>query len=117
MHIARDFHVVAGRQRGYRVLNNRRYKLNQPGTGNLFAHIRQAAGRGVIIAEIAARAYPDGYTALYDALGVYLSGASALTGQKVLVAYTDGGDTRSSINAGEVTDLVSYLVSLQGGAR
>jgi Ca-activated chloride channel family protein len=49
---------------------------------------------------------PDGYTALYDALGVYLSGASALTGQKVLVAYTDGGDTRSSINAGEVTDLL-----------
>ena len=49
---------------------------------------------------------PDGYTALYDALGVYLDGASSLEGQKVLVAYTDGGDTRSAINAGEVADLL-----------
>jgi Ca-activated chloride channel homolog len=49
---------------------------------------------------------PQGYTALYDALGVYLSGAWSLNGQKVLVAYTDGGDTRSSINAGEVSDLL-----------
>ncbi len=49
---------------------------------------------------------PDGFTALYDALGVYLDGASQLEGQKVLVAYTDGGDTRSAINAGEVADLL-----------
>jgi Ca-activated chloride channel family protein len=49
---------------------------------------------------------PDGWTALYDALGVYLDGASRLDGQKVLVAYTDGGDTRSAINAGEVADLL-----------
>jgi VWFA-related protein len=49
---------------------------------------------------------PEGFTALYDALGVYLSGAVSLMGQKVLVAYTDGGDTRSSINAGEVIDLL-----------
>lgn len=49
---------------------------------------------------------PDGYTALYDALGVYLDGASRIDGQKILVAYTDGGDTRSAINAGEVVDLL-----------
>lgn len=49
---------------------------------------------------------PDGYTAFYDALGVYLSGASEQDGQKVLVVYTDGGDTRSSITAAEVTDLL-----------
>ena len=49
---------------------------------------------------------PDGWTALYDALGVYLDGASRVDGQKILVAYTDGGDTRSSINAGELSDLL-----------
>lgn len=47
-----------------------------------------------------------GFTAFYDALAVYLRGASTQEGQKVLVAYTDGGDTRSTIHAGEVTDLL-----------
>jgi Ca-activated chloride channel family protein len=37
-----------------------------------------------------------GLTALYDALGVYLGGAFDQTGRKVLVLYTDGGDTSSS---------------------
>jgi Ca-activated chloride channel homolog len=49
---------------------------------------------------------PGGMTALYDALAVYLHGASVQDGQKVLVAYTDGGDTRSTINAGDVADLL-----------
>ena len=49
---------------------------------------------------------PGGMTAFYDALAVYLRGASMQDGQKVLVAYTDGGDTRSSINAGDVADLL-----------
>ena len=49
---------------------------------------------------------PDGYTALYDALGVYLNGAFAQTGDKILVLYTDGGDTRSAINQGELLDLL-----------
>lgn len=48
----------------------------------------------------------DGWTAFYDALGVYLDGASRLDGQKILVVYTDGGDTRSSINSSEVIDLL-----------
>jgi len=48
---------------------------------------------------------PDGWTALYDAIGVYLNGAQAQEGQKVLVLYTDGGDTRSSITFPEMLDL------------
>jgi Ca-activated chloride channel family protein len=47
-----------------------------------------------------------GMTAFYDALAVYLRGASIQDGQKVLVAYTDGGDTRSTITAGDVADLL-----------
>jgi Ca-activated chloride channel family protein len=52
------------------------------------------------------RRKPDGYTALYDAIGVYLTGASSLTGDKILVMYTDGEDTRSQINLGELVDLL-----------
>jgi Ca-activated chloride channel family protein len=37
-----------------------------------------------------------GFTALYDALSVYLGGAFDQVGRKVLVLYTDGGDTTSS---------------------
>ena len=48
---------------------------------------------------------PDGWTALYDAIGVYLNGAAQQDGQKVLVLYTDGGDTRSSITFAEMLDL------------
>jgi Ca-activated chloride channel family protein len=39
-----------------------------------------------------------GYTALYDALGVYLGSAFDQTGRKVLVLYTDGGDTSSVLS-------------------
>jgi Ca-activated chloride channel family protein len=49
---------------------------------------------------------PEGYTALYDALGVYLHGAQDLDGQKVLVVYTDGGDTRSSMSFGDCMSLL-----------
>jgi Ca-activated chloride channel homolog len=48
---------------------------------------------------------PDGWTALYDAIGVYLNGAQQQDGQKVLVIYTDGGDTRSAISFGDMLDL------------
>jgi Ca-activated chloride channel homolog len=71
----------------------------------------------VRVARYAAENYPQlierirmrklgAYTALYDALAVYLRGAFSQNGQKVLVAFTDGEDTRSSINAGDVTDLL-----------
>ena len=48
----------------------------------------------------------DGMTALYDAIGVYLDGAQRQDGQKVLVLYTDGGDTNSSLTFREMLDLV-----------
>jgi len=48
---------------------------------------------------------PDGWTALYDAIGVYLDGAQNQDGQKVLVLYTDGGDTTSSLTFREMLDL------------
>jgi Ca-activated chloride channel homolog len=49
---------------------------------------------------------PDGYTALYDALGVYLNSASVQDGQKILIMYTDGGDTRSALDHAAVLDLL-----------
>ena len=48
---------------------------------------------------------PYGWTALYDAIGVYLDGAQNQDGQKVLVLYTDGGDTTSSLTFREMLDL------------
>jgi len=49
---------------------------------------------------------PDGNTALYDAMGVYLDGASEDDGRKILVVYTDGGDTQSTISFGDVMTLL-----------
>lgn len=47
-----------------------------------------------------------GETALYDAIGVYLDGAAGQEGRKVMLLYTDGGDTRSAMRFGELLDLV-----------
>lgn len=47
-----------------------------------------------------------GWTALYDAVGLYLDGASGQDGRKVMLLYTDGGDTRSSLSRGELMDLL-----------
>jgi Ca-activated chloride channel family protein len=68
---------------------------------------------------------PDGWTALYDALGVYLDGTSFQTGEKVLVAFTDGGDTRSvmsfsdALTALKAADVTVYVVGFleNQGAR
>ena len=49
---------------------------------------------------------PDGFTALYDAVGVYLDGADEQTGRSVLVMYTDGADSRSTMTFGNVLDLL-----------
>ena len=49
---------------------------------------------------------PDGWTAMYDALGVYLDGATENEGRTILVLYTDGGDTRSRIGFSDVMTLV-----------
>jgi Ca-activated chloride channel family protein len=49
---------------------------------------------------------PNGWTALYDAIGVYLNGAQSQEGQKVLVLYTDGGDTTSVLTFHDTLDLL-----------
>jgi Ca-activated chloride channel family protein len=48
----------------------------------------------------------SGFTALYDAIGVYLDGAGTQDGRKIMLLYTDGGDTRSSIRYRELLDLL-----------
>jgi len=47
-----------------------------------------------------------GYTALCDAVAVYVSRIMGTPGRKVLVLFTDGADNRSSTPASEVTRLV-----------
>jgi Ca-activated chloride channel family protein len=49
---------------------------------------------------------PEGWTALYDALGVYLDGASGQDGRTVLVMYTDGADSRSNLRFSDLMDLL-----------
>jgi Ca-activated chloride channel family protein len=68
----------------------------------------------------------DGYTALYDAIGTYLDGADQLPGRKIMVMYTDGGDTKSALSftetvtllkASQVTVYAIGLVENTGSAR
>jgi Ca-activated chloride channel homolog len=47
-----------------------------------------------------------GNTALYDAVGLYLDGAGGQAGRKIMLLYTDGADTRSSMSFSEVMDLL-----------
>jgi Ca-activated chloride channel homolog len=49
---------------------------------------------------------PEGATALYDALGAYLTGASEDNGRKILVLFTDGGDTRSRTTFSRVVEML-----------
>jgi Ca-activated chloride channel family protein len=59
---------------------------------------------------------PDGWTALWDAVATYLGGAQDQTGQKVLIIFTDGGDTRSTLtyvdllNATKASDVSIYAI-------
>ena len=63
------------------------------------------------------------FTSLYDALGVYLDGAFTQDGRKVLLLYTDGGDTRSRMRLDELLDLVRasdvtvYAIAFQTQVR
>jgi len=68
----------------------------------------------------------DGWTALYDALGTYLDGADGQDGRKILVVYTDGGDSSSVLSLPETITLLKVsnvtvhaigLVSHTGSAR
>ena len=73
------------------------------------------------------RRKPDGWTALYDAVGVYLNGVGPLDGQKIMLLYTDGGDTRSELTFSDLIDLlkssdvtvyaIGYLENQPGSAR
>ena len=49
---------------------------------------------------------PDGFTAMYDALGLYLDGAERDDGRTVLVIFTDGGDTRSTLRFTDALTLI-----------
>jgi Ca-activated chloride channel family protein len=61
------------------------------------------------------------YTAMYDAIGVYLDGAADQDGRKVMVLYTDGGDTRSTLRYDELlkllraSDVTVYAIGALGG--
>jgi Ca-activated chloride channel family protein len=48
----------------------------------------------------------EGRTALYDALGVYLDGASSQSGRPVLVMYSDGADSGSQLSFKDAIDLL-----------
>ena len=73
------------------------------------------------------RRKPDGWTALYDAVGVYLHSVGTVDGQKILLVYTDGGDTRSELTFADLLDLlksadvtmyaIGYLENQTGSAR
>ncbi len=47
-----------------------------------------------------------GSTALYDAVGVYLDGAAGQRGRKIMLLYTDGGDTHSSLSFSDLIELL-----------
>ena len=49
---------------------------------------------------------PQGLTAMYDALGLYLDGADRDDGRTILVIFTDGGDTRSTLRFGDAMTLI-----------
>jgi Ca-activated chloride channel family protein len=67
------------------------------------------------------RRKPDGMTALYDAVGVYLDGAQYEEGRRVLVLYTDGGDTNSSMSYADLqkllqaSDVTMYAIGFLAG--
>lgn len=52
---------------------------------------------------------PDGWTAFYDAIQAYVNGVAMEDGQKVLVVYTDGGDTRSRVSMRQVIELLKMV--------
>jgi Ca-activated chloride channel family protein len=47
-------------------------------------------------------------TVLYDAIAHYLDTTMGRQGQHIMVLYTDGGDSGSGLNAGEVTRLLRF---------
>jgi Ca-activated chloride channel family protein len=62
-----------------------------------------------------------GWTALYDAIAVYLARVQDSSGRKVLVLFTDGEDSRSSVGLGELLQTIRssavtiYPIGFMGG--
>lgn len=75
-----------------------------------------------IVERIRARK-PDGMTALYDALGVYLQESVDDDGRTILVIFTDGGDTRSTLHFSDLvtgvraSDITVYTVGFLQNQR
>ena len=65
----------------------------------------------------------EGYTALHDAIAVYLSRVAGTPGRRVLVLFSDGDDTTSQVPPGEVqrlvrsSDVTIYPVAFPGEHR
>jgi Ca-activated chloride channel family protein len=65
----------------------------------------------------------EGFTALYDAVAVYVSRIAETPGRKVLVIFTDGDDTTSQVPPHEVqrlvrsTEVTIYPVAFPGAHR
>jgi Ca-activated chloride channel homolog len=88
---------------------------------------RYGAGEIDRLIERIRRRRPDGWTALFDAVGVYLNGVGPLDGQKIMLLYTDGGDTRSELTFSDLVDLlkaadvtvyaIGYLENQSGSTR
>ncbi len=88
---------------------------------------RYGAGEIERLIERIRRRKADGWTALFDAVGVYLNGVGPLDGQKIMLLYTDGGDTRSELTFSDLIDLlkasdvtvyaVGYLENQSSSAR
>ncbi|GMR24570.1 MAG: hypothetical protein BMS9Abin37_3130 [Acidobacteriota bacterium] len=49
---------------------------------------------------------PEGWTALYDAVATFLERVYDLDGRKTLVVFSDGVDSRSTLDIGEVIEMV-----------
>jgi Ca-activated chloride channel family protein len=62
-----------------------------------------------------------GWTALYDAIAVYLARVQDSNGRKVLVLFTDGEDSRSAVSLGELLQSIRssavtiYPIGFMGG--
>jgi Ca-activated chloride channel family protein len=67
-------------------------RFERPSYPRLFERIRQRRARGM--------------TALYDALATYLQHALGRSGQHVLLLYSDGGDSASSVPFGKLVELL-----------
>ncbi len=88
---------------------------------------RYSADESERLIERIRRRRPDGWTALFDAVGVYLNSVGPLDGQKIMLLYTDGGDTRSELTFSDLLDLlkssdvtvyaIGYLENTSSSAR